>query len=126
MRGHIARRYRNSYTIVIDLGRDPGTGKRKQQWVSVKGTKRDAEKRLAELLHQVDSGTFMKPGKITVRDYLERWLAEYVRTNLSPKTAEGYDYLVHRQIVPAFGAIALTQLKPEHLQRYYTLSFLRG
>jgi len=52
MRGHIVKRYKNSYTIVLTLGRDPSTGKQKQQWVSVKGTKKDAEKRLSDLHHQ--------------------------------------------------------------------------
>ena len=49
MRGHIVKRYKSSYNIVINLGIDPVTGKRKQQWVSVKGTKKDAEKRVTEL-----------------------------------------------------------------------------
>jgi len=39
MRGHIVKRYKNSYTVVLNLGIDPTTGKRKQQWLSVKGTK---------------------------------------------------------------------------------------
>ena len=52
MRGHLKKRSKNSWTIVLDRGRDPATGKRRQQWVSVKGTKRDAERKLAELLHQ--------------------------------------------------------------------------
>lgn len=51
MRGHIVKRHKNSYTIVLNLGTDPTAGKKKQQWVSVKGTKKEAEKRLAELLH---------------------------------------------------------------------------
>ena len=40
MRGHITKRGKDSYTIVLNLGRDPTTGKRKQQWVSAKGTKK--------------------------------------------------------------------------------------
>ena len=51
MRGHITKRGKYSWTIVLDLGRDSATGKRRQQWVSIKGTKKDAERRLAELLH---------------------------------------------------------------------------
>ena len=37
MRGHIVKRYKKSYTIVLNLGIDSATGKRKQQWLSVKG-----------------------------------------------------------------------------------------
>ena len=85
MRGHITKRGHDSYTIVINLGRDPATGKRKQQWVSVKGTKRDAEKRLSELLSQLDNGVYVKPKKTTLVDYLELWLNEYAKNNLSPR-----------------------------------------
>ena len=66
MRGSIIKRGKSSYTVVLNLGIDPQTGKRKQQWVSVKGTKKDTEKRLSELLHQLDTGTFMKPTKTTL------------------------------------------------------------
>ena len=126
MRGHIVKRYKNSYTIVLNLGRDPATDKPKQQWTSVKGTKKDAEKRLAELLHQLDAGTFMKPGKTTLGEFLERWLNDYARPNLAPRTAEGYESIIRQHLIPALGNITLTQLKPEHLQRYYSETLSSG
>jgi len=119
MRGHIIKRYKGSYTVVINMGMDSATGKYKQQWYSVKGTKKDAEKKLAELLHQLDTGNFIRPDKVTLAEFLERWLKDYIRPNLAPKTAEWYSYIVHSHIVPSLGNIPLKQLKPEHLQRYY-------
>ncbi len=126
MRGHIVKRYKNSYTIVLNLGIDPSTGKRRQQWVSVKGTKRDAEKRLADLLHQIDTGIFMKPGKTTLREFLERWLKDYVWPDLGPRTAEGYESMMRCHIVPKLGKILLNQLKPEHIQKYYSYCLSEG
>ncbi len=126
MRGHIEKRYEGSYTIVVELPRDPSTGKRKQQWTSVKGTKKDAERKLADLLHQLDTGTFMKPGKTTLADFLERWLKDYAWPNLAPRTAEGYEYIIRCHLIPALGNITLTQLKPEHLQRYYSEKLAGG
>lgn len=126
MRGHIVKRYENSYSVVLNLGTDPATGKRKQQWVTVKGTKKEAEKKLAELLYQLDTGTFMKPGKTTLADYLEIWLRDYAWPNLSPRTAESYQYIICRHILPSLGQILLTQLKPEHLQRVYSEKLSKG
>jgi len=120
MRGHITKRGKNSYSIAVSLGRDASTGKYKQQWVSVNGTKKDAEKRLSELLNQLDNGTFMKPSKTTLGEYLEKWLNDYVWSNLAPRTAEGYESIIRCHIIPAMGSIPLSQLKPEHLQRYYS------
>lgn len=126
MRGHIVKRYKNSYTIILSLGTDPATGKPKQQWISVKGTKKEAEKRLAELLHQLDTGAFMKPDKTTVAEFLGRWLGDYVWPNLAPRTAEGYEHIIRKHLIPGLGSIVLSQLKPEHLQRYYSAKLAVG
>lgn len=120
MRGHIVKRGKDSYSIKISVGKDAATGKYKYQWVSVKGTKKDAEKRLSDLLHQLDTGTFMKPGKTTVAEFLERWLKDYAWPNLAPRTAEGYESIIRQHLIHSLGSIALTQLRPEHLQRYYS------
>jgi len=126
MRGHITKRGKDSYSIVMELEKDPLTGKRNQQWISVKGTKKEAEKRLSELLHQLDNGVFIKPSKTTLSEYLERWLKDYVNINLAPRTAEGYQLIMYRHIIPALGNKYLTQLKPEHLQRYYSVKLSTG
>ena len=110
MRGHITKRGKDSYSIKVSAGKDSNTGKYKQQWVSVKGTKKDAEKRLSEILHQLDNGTFMKPSKTTLGEYLEKWLKDYAWSNLAPRTAEGYESIVRCHIVPAMGNILLSQL----------------
>ena len=120
MRGHIVKRGKDSYSIVIPLGTDPVTGKRKQQWVSVKGTKKDAEKRLSEMFHQLDTGSFMLPGKTTLAEYLEKWLSDYAKPNLSPRGFERYESICRVHLIPSLGSIPLTQLRPEHLQRHYT------
>jgi integrase len=120
MRGHIVKRSKNSYSMAISLGRDAATGKYAYHWTTVKGTKKEAEKRLSELLNQIDNGIFMKPAKITLGEYLEIWLKDYARPNLAPRTAEGYESIIYRHLIPRLGRLRLTQLKPEHLQRYYS------
>lgn len=119
MRGHIIKRYKDSYTIVLTTGKDPSSGKPMQQWISIKGTKKDAEKRLAELLHQMDTGNYTKPGKVTVGEYLERWLNDS-QPNLSPRGFERYKGIVKQHLIPALGSMKLTQLRPEQLQKHYT------
>jgi integrase len=120
MRGHIVKRGKDSYSIKVSVGKDANSGKYKYQWTTAKGTKKEAEKRLAEILHQLDTGTFMKPGKTTIAEYLERWLKDYAWPNLAPRTAEGYEHIIRRHLIPSLGNMPLTQLKPEHLQRYYS------
>jgi len=119
MRGHITKRGKNSYTIVLSLGNDPATGKRKQHWESVKGTKKDAEKRLSELLTQLDTGAFVKPGRVTVVEYLQQWLTNYAKLNCSPKTIESYRQLINSHLIPELGNIKLVELEARHLQTMY-------
>ncbi len=59
----------------------------------MKGTKADAQKRLTELLHQLDTGQYMKPGKTTLAEYLDRWLKDYALPNLAPRNLAGNPYL---------------------------------
>lgn len=128
MRGHITQRSKNkgTYSIKISLGKDAATGKYKYQWFTVQGSKKDAEKKLSELLHQQDTGAYMKPCKTTIVDYLESWLTDYCWSDLAPRTAESYQYIVRHHLPPTLGKIPLTQLKPEHLQRLYSEKLSTG
>ncbi len=127
MRGHIVNRSKSDcYSLVLDIGKDPATGKRRQQWVSFKGTRKEAEKKLSELLHQLDTGIYVKPGKDSLADFMSRWLKEYCLPNLAPRTSEGYEFIIRRYLVPCLGQIALTELRPEHLQHFYAEKLSKG
>ena len=126
MRGHIRRRGKGSWAIIIDVGRDPQTGKRRQRWQTVKGTKKDAEYALRELLHSLETGNYVKPSRITLGQWLEQWCQSYVVTHTSPRTVESYQSEVRRHLTPALGAIPLTQLQPLHLQNYYARALSQG
>jgi integrase len=118
MKGGIRKRG-DSYTIAISLGKDSRTGKYKYHYETITGTRELAKKRRAELIHQLDNGTFIKPGKVTIAEYLGRWLADYAKPNLSPRSFERYEGIVRVYLLPSLGNITLTQLKAEHIQKHY-------
>ena len=118
MRGHIKQRSKGSWSIVLELGRDPSTGKRRQQWVTVRGTKKEAEKKLAELQHQMDTGSIIKPSKDTVGAFLQRWLTDDMSTQVRPKTFEGYQQR-GKHLIAGLGHIPLVELRPDHIRKYY-------
>ena len=119
MKGSIRQRSKGSWEICLDAGRDPATGKRLRHFESVRGAKRDAQRRLRELLLNVEQGTYVKSDRLTVAQFLEEWLQDYVATNTAPRTAEGYQQIVRTRLIPALGSLPLLSLRPHHIQKYY-------
>ena len=120
MKGHIRKRSKGSWTIWVDLGRDPETGKRKQQTLTVRGSKASAERELRAVLTRIEGGAYVKPTRMTVGEYLESWLRDYVSTNTAPNTADGYSDIVRAHLIPELGRFPLSALQPSHIQAYYS------
>ena len=102
MKGHLRKRGKSSWAIVVDLGRD-ANGKRRQKWTSVKGTRRDAERELTKVLRELDTGTYVEPSNLSVREYLDLWLNDYAKAQVGAKTFERYKQLIDSHIVPTLG-----------------------
>ena len=62
MRGCLKQRYKGSWSIILNIGYqiDPTTGrsKRRQKWITFRGTKKEAQTRLNELLIAVHERTY--------------------------------------------------------------------
>ncbi|MEZ5351413.1 MAG: site-specific integrase [Bryobacteraceae bacterium] len=116
MTGSLIKRSEHSYSIVLYLGRDPVTGKKRQKWHTFNGNKKGAEKEMTRLLHELQTGTYIEPNKLTVKDYLLRWLSDYAKVNVAPRTFERYKAIVEQHLVPELGAIQLVKLSPLHVQ----------
>jgi len=125
MRGSIIKRG-DSYRIRVPLGKDTTTGKYTSYYETLRGNKAEAEKRLRELLTELDKGTFVKPDKITLGEYLQSWLLDYCRPNLSQRTQELYSYICEKHVLPTLANVPLMGLKPQHLQRLYAEKVAAG
>jgi integrase len=126
MEGHIIGRGKNSWAIVLDIGRDPSTGRRRQKWHTVKGTKKDAQRERTRLLGEINAGSYVEPSKMTVREFLKRWLADYAKAHVSAKTFERYSEIVNCHLSPALGAHELSALRPLHIQGCYSKALESG
>jgi integrase len=118
MRGSIQRRGNLTWRISIELDRDPVTGRRRRRSETFHGTKRDAEARLAQLIHEHETGLAVDPSRTTVAEWLRQWLAQRA-PQLRPTTLERYRASVEGRLVPAFGRLQLQQLRPAHVQAAY-------
>lgn len=118
MKGSIRQRSKGSWEIFYDMGRDAVTGKRRQKSETVRGTKRDAERRLREVLLSLEKASYVKPNKITLGEWLRQWLRDYVSMNTTDRTQESYRYIVEGHLIPSLGKVMLTDLQPQHIQSY--------
>ena len=126
MKGHIYQRAKGSWTIVYDLPVDTVTGKRRQKSQTVKGTKRDAERALREVLLSIEQGSYVKPNKITLGEWLDQWCESFVVMNTTQRTYVSYRSIIDRHLKQGLGSIALARLEPQQIQAYYAEKLARG
>jgi integrase len=124
--GMIRQRSRGSWQVTVEVGQNPQTGKRVRHTTTVRGTRREAERLQAELIHSLNTGSFFAPTKETVATFTQRWLREYAIPNLAPRTVERYEEIIRLYVVPSLGSIRLAQLKPAHIARAETAWRERG
>ena len=118
MRGHVARKGTKFY-VVVDLGTDPVTGRRKQKWHSGFATKREADKALTALLYAVDTGDYVEPNRITLERFVrDEWLpASAARVRAS--TLLSYRLTFDHHLLPQLGQVRLGDLTALSITRHY-------
>lgn len=80
MRGCIIER-NGSFRLKVSLGKNQQTGKYESYCETFRGNHSEAQKRLRQILTELDKGIFTKPGKTTVADYLNTWLQDFCKPN---------------------------------------------
>jgi len=89
MSGHVRQRgKKGQWYAVIDV---LGAGKRIRRWHKLENCKgkREAEKACERLIAQQAEGTYVDPSRMTVADFLERWI-EHMEGQVSPRSHERY------------------------------------
>ena len=120
--GHIRSRSKGSWELKFDTGpRDPASGKRKIRYVSFRGTKRQAQVKLAELISAVGKGSFVEPSRLTVTEHVRARVDQWQAAGgISAKTAERYRELAEHQIVPHLGTKPLQKLTTLDLEQWHS------
>ena len=124
MKGHLKKRSKDSWTIVVDLGLK-ANGKRNQKWKSLKGTKKEAEALLARMLTELEDGVYIDAKKTSVSDYLDKWIAS-IKGSVSSTTYERYKQLCDKHLKPTIGNIALNKLQAIKISEMYSNALESG
>jgi len=120
IRGVVWRiRYRDASgrRIMETLGKEP-TWNRKR-----------AEQELRRRLVDIEREGYVHPEKVTLAQFCERWLSEYLPgRGLKETTVAGYKQMLRKHLLPALGRYTLQELerKPELVESYVTLKIQEG
>ena len=115
--GCIRQRKDGTWEAIVSTGRDTGTGKliRKSYYGK---TQAEVRKKLTASAHELDEGTYMEPSKMTVAQWLDTWLIEYTKA-LKAYSLRNYQSQVKNHIKPFIGAVKVSDLTPDIVQRMY-------
>ena len=109
----------HTWRIILSLGRG-ADGRYKQNWSTFHGTRQQAETRLIELTGEFYRGEFVESSKVTIGAWLDDWMEKAIQPpRCSPNTYKTYRHAIEKHLRPGLGHIALQQLTPLHVERYY-------
>jgi len=84
------------------------------RWEGKFRTRRNAQRRLNEILTAIDKGTYLRPSSVSFEEFAESWLSG--RRQIRGSTESGYGSIIRKQLVPRLGAIVVSALRYEHIE----------
>lgn len=98
----------------VTVGRDPGSGKQIQKSITGK-TQAEVRRKLQQLALAVEDKTYKEPVKLTVGQWFDIWLENYL-TGRKLSTVASYRRMINNHVRPVIGAVPLVDLSQYHIQ----------
>ena len=120
VKGSIRHRGGDSWQVRVSLGPDPETGRYgiTSRWVH--GTKRDAQRAVAELITDVERGGHRENRtRSSVSELLDQWMDHIETQGRAPTTLVRYRSAISTNIKPRLGKVAINKVGPADLDRFY-------
>jgi hypothetical protein len=83
-------------------------------------TQREVKEKLEKAKEDCRKGMPVKLSKLTFGEWLNTWVEQYAKPNVSPTTYDSYKYHIKDHIIPDLGDIVINQLQPPEIQKFYT------
>lgn len=114
----VTKRKNGTWMAQAELGRDPATGKRNRITRYGK-TAAEAKAKLDEAKAAIKDGTYIEDESLTLGQWLDHWLRNYVDNNVKHSTFVEYKRFVEKRYIPHLGRVRLVDLKTDRLQSFY-------
>lgn len=97
---------------------DNETGEKCRKKFAAK-TQKEALAKGREFKKSIDNGLISKANKITVGEWVDCWLNDYIKMKVRPRTWEKYKSCIDCYIKPRYQKVLLKDLKSPDLQRHF-------
>jgi integrase len=118
MKGSLTRRGPRSWRLKYDLPR-ARPGERQRRYVTLHGTKAQAQTEAAKILASLATGAHVDPSGESVTAFVERWLKDWADDNVSNKTFTRYEQLLRKHLCACLGSVPIQKLRAADLQAVY-------
>jgi integrase len=105
------------FRVAMEIGRDLN-GKRIRKYVTA-SSEVEAEKLLNEFQYNQQRNLIVQSTKMTLAEFLDHWMDNYVKYNCEETTTYGYKNIIYNHILPFLGSLELQKLQSAHIQKYY-------
>jgi len=82
-------------------------------------TRKEVAEKLTKRIADRDSGLIFDAGKMTLGEYLDRWLSDSVKGTVRVSTYERHEAIIRLHIKPSIGRVGLKKLTPAHVRSLY-------
>jgi len=114
-----------TWGFVVDIGRDPATGRRRQVRRRGLETKREAQTELDAIRQAGRTNTYVPNSPETMREYLTGWL-ETIEPTIKPSTHYSYTKKITVHVLPRIGSEKLQVVDGGTLNKLYAEMSLGG
>jgi integrase len=120
MKGNLTRRGKNSWRLKFEIPRDSVTHERSTKFITLKGTKAQAQAEAAKIIAATVTGEYVDPSSETTGQFIERWLADHADHNVGHKAWTRYAELLRKHVASRVGNIPIQKLQAKDLARVYS------
>lgn len=122
MKGTVKQRG-NTWSYIVDIGRDPITGKRRQKTKGGFPRQKDADAALRKILNELDANRYLEPSNESFSSYMDFWFTSHYQKRIKETTASSRKYLMDKHLnrENPFANKPLSKITTEDIDAFYNL-----
>ncbi|MFZ3589293.1 tyrosine-type recombinase/integrase [Bacillus sp. DJP31] len=127
MRGSIAKRG-NTYTYIVDIGKDLATGKRRQKTKGGFSKKKDAQIAMIKIITEINENTFIEQSPENFSDFITDWMVNHYKRRVKETTFSSRKYLIEKHLLKdnLFSKVPLSSITTKHIDNFYNIKLEAG